>query len=197
MTIPANASNESNLYWHNQEDDAIGIITAFSVSLSLDENSHRSQQLESMIRALHFGFDKCEGHYVEGETGDVAEETFVVYSEAEHKDDLKKLLDEVVIAFEQDAYIYAVDGKAALVRRNGEVEDLGDFGFSPANLGSLYSKTKHAAFHFGDVVEGCQYRTKSLGQGDSYRYLTTRKMLRESNGDFCAKYDSKFRDSEE
>lgn len=194
MIIPVNESSWGRLYQHIQEGDAIGIITAFRGNLSLAENRKRNKQLENMIRALHFGFNKIEGHYVEDENGDVAEETFVVYSDEERKEELEKLLDEAMTEFSQDSYIYVADGKAELIFRNGEVMDLGDFRPSPGSLGRIYSKIKHTPFRFGDIVEGCQYQKTSMGQGDAYRYRVARKMLRESNGDFCKKYTSTFRE---
>ena len=194
MIKPINESSWGRLYQHIQEGDAIGIITAFRGNLSLADNRRRNKQLENMIRALHFGFNKIEGHYVEDENGDVAEETFVIYSDPERQEELEKLLDEAMTAFNQDSYIYIADGKAELVFRSGEAMDLGDFRPSPSSLGRIYSKIKRTPFRFGDIVEGCQYRASSLGQGDAYRYRVARKLLRESEGDFCRRYTATFRE---
>ena len=200
MIIPINESSWGRLYQHIQEGDAIGFITAFRGNLSLAENRRRNKQLEAMVRALHFGFNKIEGHYVEDENGDVTEETLVVYAPADRKDDLKKLLEEAMRAYDQDSYIYitmqetpsGIRPKTELIFRNGENIDLGEFRLTPTNMGSIYSKIKHKAFRFGDIVEGCQYRRRSLGQGDCFRYLRSRKWLRESDGNFCATYLREF-----
>ncbi len=200
MIQPINEASWGRLYQQIEEGDALGFITAFRGDLSLDENRRRNKQLEAMVRALHFGFDTIEGQYVEDKSGDVTEETLVIYSPAQKKNDLKKLLDEVMRAYDQDSYIYiaamesanGTESKAELICRDGEAKDLGELELTPTSLGSVYSEVKRKAFRFGDIVEGCQYRNKSLGQGDCYRYLRARKWLRESAGDFCATYLAEF-----
>lgn len=200
MIVPINEASWGRLYQHINNGDAIGFITAFRGNLSRAENRRRNNQLESMIRALHFGFNKIEGHYVEDENGDVSEETFVVYAPAERREELRKLLQEAMEAYDQDSCIFITanetdrgpKSETLLIFRDGRETDLGDFRLTPTNMGSIYSKIKHTAFRFGDIVEGCQYRTKSLGQGDCYSYLTARRLLRESNGDFCRRYIRKF-----
>ena len=103
-------------------------------------------------------------------------------------------------AYDQDSYIYiatlesanGAESKSELIFRDGKAKELEDFKLTPTDMGSVYSEIKHTAFRFGDIVEGCQYRSKSLGQGDCYCYLQSRKWLRESDGDFCRTYLSKF-----
>lgn len=198
MIIPLNEASWGRLYQHITEGDAIGFITAFRGNLTVAENRRRNKQLEGMIRALHFGFNRIEGHYIEDENGDVTEETFVVYAPADRKDELEKLLHEAAREYDQDSYILisSENGKPVteLVFSDGTSETLGDFRPSPATLGSIYSRIKHTAFRFGDIVEGCEYRTRSLGQGDCRRYLIARKMLRESRGNFCRSYASRFQE---
>ncbi len=200
MIKPINDAGWGRLYQQSKEGDAIGFITAFRGDLSLAENRRRNQQLEAMVRALHFGFDMIEGHYVEDKNGAVTEETLVICSPAERKGELKKLLDEAMRAYDQDSYIYiatlesanGTESKSELICRDGKAKDLGELELTQTGLGSVYSEIKHKAFRFGDIVEGCQYRNKSLGQGDCYCYLQSRKWLRESDGDFCRTYLSKF-----
>ncbi len=142
----------SRAYQHvvERKSKSWGIMTAYRYANSPKENRQRNKELEGYFKSLGYGFFKVEGHWQECQDPnlnyvdcpkeklqDSVEESFFVpnISKQEIADLGKK--------FDQDAVIYGgkeTKGNAALIFKNGEMEDIGTF--QPGKIEQAYSKLK-------------------------------------------------------
>ena len=142
----------SRVYQHvvDQKSKSWGIMTAYRYANTPKENRQRNKVLEGYLKSMSYGFFKVEGHWQECQDSnlnyvdcpkeklqDSVEESFFIPNIS------KKEMTDLCKKFEQDAVIYGgkeTGGNAALIFKNGEMQDIGTF--QPGKIEQAYSKLK-------------------------------------------------------
>ena len=149
-------------------------------------NRQRNEYLEDQLRNFHWGFNKIEGHWVEDNSGDVVEETFLVFAPASQEEELTNFLISANRAYNQDCSLLVIDGCAYYVNKYRlEETPVGNISVRPQELGRAYSKIKGKPFRFGAVVESCEIKPKCTSGMDFRYYHHCRHWLKELREDYC------------
>jgi hypothetical protein len=146
-------SNLSRIHQHTKESN-IGILTAFRGEFDIKQNSSRNKELQSAIRSNGFGFIPVAGHYIENKGSsderDVIEDSFIVISNKDDSDKLKKFLIKMGVKYNQDSILYkpAESPDAFLIgtasgRYPGMGVETNAGKFHPSRMGKFYSQLRN------------------------------------------------------
>lgn len=150
-----NETNLSRVFQHlNEPNRCMIAISADRNEISGKAKKERQKNLEKDIRMVGFGFSKVTGGYeekIDNSTIEVIEKSFLVFFKLQELEKAKKYFNHLRDKYDQDAYLLVVDGKAAFIDKNDNIQQLGKW--YPKQLDIFFTKLKNGRkFSFSNTI---------------------------------------------
>lgn len=132
-----------------------GVVSAFRNEYSRKENLERTKEMQAMVRKAGYGYIRMEGGWIEDGDKEVVENSIFIIGDPD-QDILEfgGFVNDVGIAFQQEAVIVGDMQAVNLVYPNGNTEQIGTVDkIETTSVGQYFSKIKGKKFAFAESIE--------------------------------------------